>query len=121
MYQYEFGRKERIMKPLKVNSLGIHSCLAYGAPLTAAAMRCGYDGFGGTSFTQPYVLKKQLGATIDTKSNARGLTKLIGLCKEVVQEIAQSQNIDFGKVPLYICLQDIDRPSAFSMENIGVR
>lgn len=104
--------------PLKLKSLSIHSCLAKGAIFTASAMRCGYDGFEETSFAQPHNTDKQLGATIENDSNTRGLAKLIELCKDVVLEITDKTSIDFSKVPLYICLQELDRPSSFSMEDL---
>ncbi len=105
-------------KLLKIKSLASHSCLAKGAAFTASAMHCGYDGFEETSFSQPHNTDKQLGATINNDSNTRGLAKLIELCENVVLEIRQRNNIDFSIVPLYICLQEIARPSSFSMEDL---
>jgi len=105
-------------KLLKIKSLSAHSCLAKGAEFTAAAMHCGYDGFEETSFAQPHDIDKQLGATINNDSKTRGLAKLIELCENVVLEIKQTNNIDFSIVPLYICMQELDRPSSFSMEDL---
>jgi 3-oxoacyl-[acyl-carrier-protein] synthase-1 len=107
-----------MQKILKVKKLAIHSCLAKGATFTAAAMHCGYDGFEETSFAQPYSIENQLGATIRNDFNTRGLSKLIELCGNVVTEITQTNHIDFSKVPLYICLQEIERPSSFSIEEL---
>jgi len=105
-------------KSLKIQSLSIHSCLAQGAEFTAAAMRCGYDGFEETSFTQPYNLEKQLGAIVSNESNIRGLAKLIELCSNTVNEIKQKVSINFSEVPLYLCLQEVSRPGSFEMEDL---
>jgi hypothetical protein len=57
------------MLPLKLKALSTYTCLAKGAIFTAAAMRCGYDGFEETSFTQPNSAEMQLGAKIEGKES----------------------------------------------------
>lgn len=106
---------------LKIKSLSAYSCLAKGAEFTAAAMRCGYDGFAETSFTQPHSIDKQLGAMTDMRSNTRGLAKLIELCADAVTEISQKNHIDVSQIPLYICLQERDRLSSFEIEELQTK
>jgi len=57
------------MTLLNLKAQTAQTCLAKGAALTAAAMRCGYDGFEETSFTQPNSAEMQLGAKIEGKES----------------------------------------------------
>jgi len=111
------GSYGNTMKPLKIKSLAMHSCLAKGAELNASAMRCEYDGFTETSFTQPHSIEPQLGAMVDIEE--RGLDKLTRLALDVIKEAVEGKDIDLNRLPIYFCLQDLtDRPSYFSDEEL---
>jgi len=106
------------MLPLKLKALSTYTCLAKGAIFTAAAMRCGYDGFEETSFTQPNSAEMQLGAKIEGKESLRGLEKLIYLSSETIQTMVKNHKVSITTTPIYLCLQELNRPSYFSLEEL---
>ena len=107
-----------MQKILKIKALSTQTCLAKGAAFTAAAMRCGYDGFEETTFAQPHSIDTQLGATIETEGGLRGLAKLISLCRHSIEEISNVTDETFSNIPLFICLQEMQRPGAFEVEEL---
>ena len=98
---------------LAIKALSAHTCLGKGAAFSAAAMRCGYDGFEETTFAQPHSIDRQLGAMIEAENGLRGLAKLISLCRHSVEEMHNVTDENFSNIPLFICLQEIQRPGAF--------
>ena len=105
-------------KNLNLKAQTTQTCLAVGAELSAAAMRCGYDGFEQSSFTQPNSTQMQLGAEIKIQESLRGLEKLIYLSSTIIQSMVKEHKVEITTIPIYLCLQELNRPSYFSFEEL---
>lgn len=101
-------------QPLAIAGLGMISCLGEGAEVNAAAMRCGYDGFMQTPFSQPFSSEMQIGAQIETK--LRGIPKLSYMNKVAVEEAIKELPEGYEGLTVLYCMPDKSRNSFFSNE-----
>ena len=100
---------------LAVTGLGMCSALGHGAAINAAAMRCGYDGFEQTPFTEPHSIEPQLGATAyfrnpEDRIQLRGLARLATLAHTAIHEALSEAGRSWRETPLLLCLAEPERP-----------
>jgi 3-oxoacyl-[acyl-carrier-protein] synthase-1 len=100
--------------PLSVVGLGMVSCLGEGAEITAAAMRCEYDGFQQTEFKQPFNDEFQIGAKIE--SELHGIKKLCYMSANAVEEAIQKLPKKYQGLNVIYCMPDKNVDTFFNTE-----
>ncbi len=90
--------------PLSVVGVGMISCLGEGAEINAAAMRCEYDGFQQTEFTQPFTQAIQIGAPIET--DLSGIKKLSYMSTVVVKQAIAKLPKNYQGLTVLYCMPD---------------
>jgi 3-oxoacyl-[acyl-carrier-protein] synthase I len=98
------------MKPLSIVGAGVVSSVGLDWPSSAAALRCGLDGFIETGFLDeggaPIIA-----SPVPDLDDARGLEKLLRMASTVVAEcLKQAVPTKSEQIPLLLCIAEKDRP-----------
>jgi 3-oxoacyl-[acyl-carrier-protein] synthase-1 len=94
-------------RPMSIVGLGMVSCLASGAELNAAAMRCHYDGFIQTTFQHPGRTNKQVGAPVTDELTGEKLAdfeKLGVMLRKVINRAISSLPVDYADLPVFFSM-----------------
>jgi 3-oxoacyl-[acyl-carrier-protein] synthase-1 len=94
-------------RPMSIVGLGMVSCLASGAELNAAAMRCNYDGFTQTTYQHPGRTNKQVGAPVSDELTGEKLAdfeKLGVMLRKVINRAVSSLPVDYADLPVFISM-----------------
>lgn len=88
-------------RPLAVCGLGMVSCLARGAKLNAAAMRCGYSNFLPTEFYIERTQEQQLGA-VAFDCERVGTDRLVEMATPAIEEALQGGRSAITEIPIIV-------------------
>ena len=88
-------------RPLAVCGLGMVSCLAWGAKINAAAMRCGYSNFLPTEFYIERTREQQLGA-VAFDCERVGTDRLVEMAGPAIEEALQGGQSPITKIPIIV-------------------
>jgi len=100
-------------RPLAISGLGMVSCLASGAEMNAAAMRCKYSNFLPTDFYISNSMERQIGAKAEG-FDLIGINHLIDMSTTAILQALEDSDLALDEIPLVVAFPSTEQiPNAW--------